>query len=171
MRARLALLCDMRLAALALLTCLLTACDRDGRVVHAVLPTAQDVKEGATVRYRGIAVGQVNAVRIVDSGVQLDLSIYRADAPLRTADRVRVVREGIMGDQAVDVVPGPLSAPKLGSSGWLAAVPPDSLAAIREALSKAYAKEALDRFGALLSTAHPRVLADSVHSPAGRSPR
>src|SRR3569832_70596 len=131
------------LATLAVASCLLSACrDRNERVVHAVVPAARGLKEGALVRFRGIEVGRVNAVRIVDSGVQLDLAIERADAPLRTADRVRLAPSGLFGDNEVELVPGSVKAPKLAPNGWLAAVPLDTLAAIREAVAAEYVRQA-----------------------------
>src|SRR3954452_9784412 len=108
------------LTILAVASCLLSACrDRNARVVHAVLPAARGLREGALVRYRGIEVGQVNAVRIVDTGVQLDLDIKRADAPLRTADQIRLASNGLFGDNEVEIVPGSVKAPKLTPDGWL----------------------------------------------------
>lgn len=160
------------------MTCLLTACGdrgglfehaRNGRAVHAILPAAPDLREGATVRYRGIEVGRVTAVRIVDTGVQLDLAIQRADAPLRTADQVRAVPTGIFGDRQVEIVPGPVSAPKLAPDGWLVASPPDTLAAIRDAVIGAVVQSAFDRLATRDSASGTRQRANSVHPPASRS--
>jgi ABC-type transporter Mla subunit MlaD len=157
----------MRLAALALTACLVSACgDRGGRVVHAVLPAARDLREGAPVRYRGIEVGRVTTVRIVDTGVQLDLAIQRADAPLRTSDQVRVAQVGMFGEREVEIVPGALSAPKLASNGWLAATPPDTLAAFRDAVIGAVVKNAFDRLGVFDSASRSQPRATSAHPPA-----
>ena len=137
----------MRFVAVALLACVLSACGDRGRVVHAVLPEAPGLREGALVRYRGIVVGTVKSARIVDSGVRLDLGIERADAPLRRGDRVRMTNVGIFGDREVEIVPGPLHTPRLAAEDNLSAYPPDTLAAIREALIGAVVKNAFERLG------------------------
>jgi phospholipid/cholesterol/gamma-HCH transport system substrate-binding protein len=160
----------MRLATFVALASLLAACGhRDERVVHALLPAARSLREGVPVRYRGIEVGRLTTMRIVDSGVRLDLDIQRADAPLRTADQVRIAPVGIFGDAEVEIVPGPVSAPKLASNGWLAASPPDTLAAIRDAVIAAMVKNSFDRLGVFRDSASlSQKRADSVHPPPTR---
>ena len=61
----------MRLATLLLATCTPAACHGGNeRVVHAVLPAARGLRDGAVVRYRGIEVGKVVAMRIFErSGI------------------------------------------------------------------------------------------------------
>ncbi len=152
------------------LACLLSGCgNRDGRVVHAVLPAARNLREGAPVRYRGIEVGKLTTMRIVDSGVRLDLDIERADAPLRTSDQVRITAVGMFAEPEVEIVPGSVSAPRLASNGWLAAVPPDTLAALREELIGAMVKNTFDRLGVHDSATPSQKRADSVHPPPARS--
>jgi hypothetical protein len=160
------------LAALAALICLISAChDRSERVVHAVLPAARGLKQGALVRYRGIEVGQVNAVRIVDSGVQVALVIERADAPLRTADQVRVATGGSFGDNEVEIVPGSVKTPKLAPNGWLAAYPIDTLASIREAVAAEYVRQAFAQFTTRDSVSPAAKHADSLRPSAARPRR
>jgi ABC-type transporter Mla subunit MlaD len=160
---------SMRVATLLIAVCLLSSCsDSGGRVVHAVLPAARNLREGAPVRFRGIEVGKVTTVRIVDSGVRLDLDIERADAPLRSADQVRIAAAGMFGDAEVEIVPGPASAPKLASDGWLPAFPPDTLAALREELMGAIAKATFGRLGVHDSASAAQQRADSVHPPPAR---
>jgi ABC-type transporter Mla subunit MlaD len=60
----------MRFVLVALLACVLSAGGERDRVAHVVLPAVRDVRDGTPVRYRGIVVGTVKAVRIVDSGVR-----------------------------------------------------------------------------------------------------
>jgi ABC-type transporter Mla subunit MlaD len=159
----------MRLAATLVVICLIAACvDRERRVLHTVLPAARDLREGAIVRYRGIDVGRVTSVRIVDTGVRLDLDIRRPDVPLRAADNVRVMNIGMFGDREVEIVPGPASAQRLSPDGWLLASPPDSLAEIRQIVSEALAKQALARVDTLIRTSHIQIHLDSAHAPATR---
>jgi hypothetical protein len=123
------------------------------------------------VRYRGIEVGQVNAVRIVDTGVQLDLDIKRADAPLRTADQIRLASNGLFGDNEVEIVPGSVKAPKLTPDGWLTGFPPDTLAAIREAVAAEYVRQAFDQLTTRDSASPAAKHADSFHPSAARPRR
>ncbi|HEX7941423.1 MAG TPA: MCE family protein [Gemmatimonadaceae bacterium] len=133
-----------------------------------MLPEARDLREGAIVRYRGIDVGRVTSVRIVDTGVRLDLDIQRADAPLRAADNVRVVAMGMFGDREVEIVPGPVGAPRLALDGWLPATPPDTMAMIRDIVSEALAKQALAWVDTLIRTSRLQIRLDSAHQPTTR---
>jgi len=160
---------NVRFAIFALSACVLSGCGDRDRVVHAILPAARGLSEGALVRYRGIVVGSVKTVRIVDSGVRLDLGIERADAPLRTGDQVRITSVGMFGDREVDIVPGPLNTPRLATEGSLRAYPPDTLAAIREALVGAVVKNAFERLGVFDTARAPGQRTSSLQPPAARS--
>ena len=96
--------------------------------------------------FRGLDVGRVERLTLAHSGVRLVLRIRRADAPLLAGDRVALRTVGLFGDAAVEIVPGPGSAPPLGDSTTLAAVPPDTLAPAREAAAQAVAKAIIGPF-------------------------
>jgi ABC-type transporter Mla subunit MlaD len=110
------------------------------RIVVTELPAAPGIKEGSQVIFRGIEIGRVERLTLEHSGVRLALRIGRPDAPLRAGDRVALRPLGIFGEVAVHIVPGPASAPALGDSATLAAVPPDTLASARDAAVQAAAK-------------------------------
>jgi phospholipid/cholesterol/gamma-HCH transport system substrate-binding protein len=94
------------------------------RIVVTEVPAAPGLKEGAQVLFRGIEIGRVERIALAHSGVRLALRIQRPDSPLRAGDRVALRAVGLFGDVAVEIVPGPGSAPVLGDSATLAAVPP-----------------------------------------------
>ena len=124
-----------RLSALALIL-ICSACDAagDSAVVVAMLPSAPGLKEGATVTYRGIEVGKVERIRFADTAVQVEFRLTRSDVPLRTRDQVHIASLGLLGDKAMDILPGPVTAPLLQPSDTLAAAPADSLNAVRAAV-------------------------------------
>lgn len=134
---------------LVILSALLAATDscrehRD-RIVVTELPAAPGLREGAPVVFRGIEIGRVERLTLAHSGVRLALRVRRPDAPLRSGDRVALRPVGIVGDVAVDIVPGPASASVLGDSATLVALPRDTLAVEREAAAQAVAKAMFDR--------------------------
>ena len=68
------------------------------------------------------------------------------NAPLHTADRVALVPDGVLGASALEIIIGPDSASPLQEHATLAAVPPDSVAVLRDAIVRAVAKEAIDQW-------------------------
>jgi ABC-type transporter Mla subunit MlaD len=134
-------------AALAALIAMAASChEHRERIVVTELPAAPGLKENAQVIFRGVDVGSVERLTLAHSGVRLVLRIRRADAPLLTGDRVALRAVGMFGDAAVEIVPGPSSAPPLGDSTTLAAVPPDTFALAREAAAQAVAKAKIAEF-------------------------
>ena len=109
------------------------------RIVLAEVTVAPGLKEGSQVIFRGLEIGRVERITLAHSGVQLALRV-RSDAPLRSDDRAAVRPFGLFGDAAVEIIPGPESASLLGDSATLAAVPPDTLAPVREAAAQEVAK-------------------------------
>ena len=129
------------------------ACKRSGnRTVYADVPVAGSLKEGAPVKFRGIDIGLVRKLTLLRSGVRLELLIQRPDAPLQINDRVAVRPTGTFGDEVVEIVPGPASGPPLRDRDSLQSVPPDSLAAVRDALTRAIAHQLSERWGRTDST-------------------
>jgi ABC-type transporter Mla subunit MlaD len=137
---------------LALLT-LPVACKRSGnRTVYADVPAAGSLKEGAPVKFRGIDIGLVRKLTLLRSGVRLELLIQRPDAPLQINDRVAVRPTGTFADEVVEIVPGPASARPLRDRDSLQSVPPDSLATVRDALTRAIVHEFTERWSRTDST-------------------
>lgn len=91
----------------------------DVRMVTAVLPQADGIREGALVTYLGLEIGYVDRLRIHNGRVIAELRIHRADAELRQGDTLRLRTLGIIGDKVLDVSPGIRSAPLLGPTDTL----------------------------------------------------
>ncbi|MDQ6771041.1 MAG: MCE family protein [Gemmatimonadota bacterium] len=113
---------------------LIGACGRGraDRTVNTMLTEARGLVEGDVVNYRGVEVGRVKRVALTEAGVQITLLITRADTPLRSADRIAVVRYGAFGATQLDIVPGPPTAALAANGATLAAAPPDTLSLKRE---------------------------------------
>ena len=83
------------------------------RRFYVELPQAPGVKEGVPVWYRGVAVGTVDSLGFTAERVRLRLAITRRDLPLRKGDRAHLAPMGVAGTNAVDILPGPPTAPLL----------------------------------------------------------
>lgn len=103
---------------------------RDVRRSHSrivvVLPSADGVREGAAVSYLGLPIGVVDHLTIHEGRVIVEIRIQRSDADLRTGDIVRLKTLGILGDQQLEIVPGPPSAAPLRTGDTLFAARPSA---------------------------------------------
>jgi ABC-type transporter Mla subunit MlaD len=132
------------------------ACGRaQTRTAYVVLPVAENVKEGAPVKFRGIDIGVVQKIWLQRSGIRAQLVIRRPDAPLQANDRVVVRAVGVFGDQAIVIIPASTDGPPLRDGDTLHAAPPDSLAPTGAALTRAV-QEFTRRLGIPDSALHRR---------------
>jgi ABC-type transporter Mla subunit MlaD len=118
-----------------------------GPVIYAQLATAPGIREGAPVSFRGIVVGQVSRIAFVPGGVRLTLALNRRDVPLRQGDGVRMKPNGLLGDMALVIVPGPATALEAKDGAVLHEVPPDAESLRQQAIGEAL----LERFKAGLT--------------------
>jgi ABC-type transporter Mla subunit MlaD len=121
-----------RIPSALLAAALIVSCAREHELlVHVMAKSAPGLKVGGRVQYEGADVGIVRAIYPTPSGVRIDVAITRRDAPLRKQDAARIVTIGPFGEQAVQIHPGPASAPLIAPGGSLGAVKPapDSAAA------------------------------------------
>ena len=140
----------MRTLLLAVLA--LAACRDSTRTIVAELERAPGVREGSEVSYLGVAIGKVQEIAFDRGRVRLTLAIERRNVPLRTSDRARVLNTSFFGDQGIDIVPGPATAPLLSGDAVLQPMPPDSLAEARRAVAEAVAAQIGEQVGALFRT-------------------
>lgn len=108
-----------------------------GPVIYADVQAAPGLREGAAVSFRGIAVGRVTHIAFVPEGLRLTIALSRRDVPLRSSDGVRVKPNGILGDIAVELVPGAGSAPPIGEGAVLHEVALDSATLRQRAVGEA----------------------------------
>jgi ABC-type transporter Mla subunit MlaD len=90
-----------------------------GRRFHAVLPSAIGLREGSSVTYLGMDVGEVHRLDIADRHIVITFSVRRPDVDVRATDSVRLCTLGLLGDKVVSIVPGPAGAPSLGAGDTL----------------------------------------------------
>ncbi len=95
-------------------------------VVHVIAEEAPGLKKNSRVQYRGVDVGRVKQVYFTPGGVRIDLLIERDDAPISAQDTVRIVAVGAFGSQAVDIQPGPQTAPLIARGATLPKVQPET---------------------------------------------
>ena len=92
------------------------------RSAIVALPRADGIREGASVTYLGLRVGEVERLVIDDRRIVLHLFIQRPDVELRRGDSIRIATLGLLGDRVLELVPGPASAPLLAPGDTLTAM-------------------------------------------------
>ena len=97
-----------------------------GPVIYGELRTAPGLREGATVSFRGIAVGRVTRVAFGSNAVRLTIALQRADVPIRSGDEVAVRQSGLLGDMRVEIIPAASPGPPLPVGGVLYEADPDA---------------------------------------------
>ncbi|MDQ3957725.1 MAG: MCE family protein [Actinomycetota bacterium] len=86
---------------------------QDRYSVMAIFPDAGGVFTNQEVTYRGITVGQVGRMTVVEEGVQIELLIKSGtDIPAEDVE-ARVMFKSAVGEQFVDLLPGSDGAPFL----------------------------------------------------------
>jgi len=87
--------------------------------VHADFPDSGGIFTDAEVTYRGVRVGRVGALRLLDDGVRVDL-VMDGDTPKIPADTRAVVADrSAVGEQYVDLQPDRAEGPYLDNGAVL----------------------------------------------------
>lgn len=118
---------------------------QDRYTVRAVVPTAENVYPGATLRIAGLDVGEVSQVARAGRGAVLTLSMEQKYAPLRRDARVAVRLRTLAGENYVEVYPGNAQAPALEQGAVLpmsSALPTTDVDQILSVLDKRTRKRA-----------------------------
>jgi phospholipid/cholesterol/gamma-HCH transport system substrate-binding protein len=63
------------------------------------------IQAGATVRYRGVTVGRVNAIAPGPNGVDMEIEIASSDLLLPSGVKIEVNQGGFIGETAIDLLP------------------------------------------------------------------
>jgi phospholipid/cholesterol/gamma-HCH transport system substrate-binding protein len=87
--------------------------------IDALVPSAQGVYPGATVRIAGLRVGSVADVRVRGRRALLTLGLRKRYAPIRRDARVEVRLRTIAGEGYVELHPGSANAPAVAGGGVL----------------------------------------------------
>lgn len=125
-------MCYRRLCLILLvLTLIVSITDCARGVEHKTLKvrfsSAKGIREGAVVLCLGVEVGKVSKIEVQRDGVILLLDLAKGNAPLRSGDRIELVNQGLLGDKAVQIEPGPDTSPMIGPNEILqGAEPSDS---------------------------------------------
>jgi phospholipid/cholesterol/gamma-HCH transport system substrate-binding protein len=92
----------------------------DSCTVHADFADSGGIFSSAEVTYRGVAVGKVTGLRLIDNGVQVDLSIDNCKGKKIPASTSAAVSDrSVIGEQYVNLVPSKNSAPYLESGSTI----------------------------------------------------
>lgn len=85
---------------------------KEGQKVQAAFPTVAGLDERAPVRIAGVRVGVVEKIRLTDDHALVSLAIDRS-IKLHQGAKAAVRMLGMLGDQYVELYPGPAGAPAL----------------------------------------------------------
>ncbi|MGH9456638.1 MAG: MlaD family protein [Thermoanaerobaculia bacterium] len=90
------------------------------KTVEAVFESIAGLDEGSAVRVAGVRVGRVAKIELLPDGrAKVTLEIDE-DVPLRRGATARVASMGLLGEQYVELEPGPPAAPPLPEDAVLA---------------------------------------------------
>ena len=79
-------------------------------VVRLNLASSGGIYSAADVTYRGVSVGRVGAMRLTDTGIEVNLDISDSAPPIPTALHASVADLSAVGEQYVDLLPKVLDA-------------------------------------------------------------
>jgi phospholipid/cholesterol/gamma-HCH transport system substrate-binding protein len=82
-------------------------------LVHADFPDSGGIYTGAEVTYRGVRVGKVGALHLLDDGVRVDLVLDAGGPPVPADARAVVADRSAVGEQYVDLEPDSGRSPYL----------------------------------------------------------
>ena len=122
MKLRLALILVVATLGLAVATRRTIPAWGTGQRIVVVLPRADGVREGGSVTYRGLLVGRVERLRIIEGRVVAHIEFEHEDVELRVADTIRARTLGLLGDKVLDITPGPRTAPLVRATDTLVAL-------------------------------------------------
>jgi phospholipid/cholesterol/gamma-HCH transport system substrate-binding protein len=78
----------------------------DACTVHADFPDSGGIFSNAEVTYRGVAVGRVGALHLIDKGVRVDLNLDNCKSAKVPADASATVSDrSVIGEQYVNLIP------------------------------------------------------------------
>jgi len=106
--------------------------------VNAQFKNIAGTKEGNFVRFAGINIGTVEAIRIMnDTTVQLSLSIEKEMQPFIRADAIASIgSDGLMGDKLILIAPGNALSPAVKNGGMLQSANPINVDKVLASLAK-----------------------------------
>jgi phospholipid/cholesterol/gamma-HCH transport system substrate-binding protein len=84
---------------------------KDRYSVYAIFPDAGGVFTNQEVTYRGVTVGQVGKMEVVEKGVRIELLIGEETQVPKEDIEARVMFKSAVGEQFVDLLPGSGGAP------------------------------------------------------------
>ena len=83
--------------------------------VHADFPDSGGIFSNAEVTYRGVTVGQVGSLHLINGGTQVDLKLNSCSDPSIPADSIATVaNRSVVGEQYVDITPPAGTKPNQG---------------------------------------------------------
>lgn len=117
---------------------------RGGYHVSAMFDTAQDLKEGNTVKMAGVDIGRVEKIALADQKVKVTMKL-NSNAEVKTDSKAAIKFTGLMGQNFVAITFGSPDAPKASEGTVLETTEQPDLNAIMAKLDSAAA--GIERFG------------------------
>ncbi len=100
--------------------------ERGGKEYFVELPEAGGLPEKAPVLLRGVRVGRITDISLVEDSVRVEL-LVRRDVTVREGAIARVVSIGFVGEKQLEIIQGPDEAPPLPEGARLQGTPAPNL--------------------------------------------
>ncbi len=97
-----------------------------GQHLDAVFDSVAGLDDKASVRIAGVRVGQVNGVGLQGTKARIHLVLDKPQ-PLTVGTTAKVATLGLLGEKYIELIPGPLNAPRLPPGTVLQGTTPPSL--------------------------------------------
>lgn len=108
----------------------------EGPKVYALFDTVAGLDDKASVRIAGVRVGRVDGVGLQDRQAKVGLKIESPDVTLTEGSRARVASLGLLGENYIELIPGPRDAPPLPSGAVIPGESPVTMDQAMEQLSE-----------------------------------
>ncbi len=104
--------------------------------LYVRLPSAEGLRKGDPVFFRGVPVGEVQSLEFAEDGGVIVRNRLKRRVPLRVDARAELAAVDIFGSQSVVLSGGSSAAPLLADGDTIVGEPPSSLAGQLEAISE-----------------------------------
>jgi phospholipid/cholesterol/gamma-HCH transport system substrate-binding protein len=83
--------------------------------VNVSFPTIAGVQNGSTVRYRGVSVGRIQAIKNSSEGVNVEISVSPADLIIPADVEATIDQSGLLGENVINLTPKQATVPQVAA--------------------------------------------------------
>jgi phospholipid/cholesterol/gamma-HCH transport system substrate-binding protein len=83
--------------------------------VNVSFPTIAGVQTGSTVRYRGVSVGRIQAIKNSSEGVSVEIAVSPADLVIPADVEATIDQSGLLGENVINLTPKQATVPQVAA--------------------------------------------------------